>query len=337
MKRLVLLFYCLPWSNPALATPFQRGVSLGLFSEDPLWSYKDLLREIVALSATHVELVVSYYQEHAGSTEIGLHPRFSATDEALIRTIREAHALGLKVMLFPIIRLSNPLKDGEWRGTLKPTNRELWWRSYSAMLLRVAAIARKERVELLSIGSELSTLDGERDKPLWSALVGLVRKQFPGILTYSGNWDHYEKVAIYDLVDILGVCGYFSLVKGGPTPSSYEEMTSTWTRLRTELLSFSVHRRRPLLFTELGYLSQVGAAAWPWAEGSKNPVDLGEQRKAYQAFLEVWKDTRIFAGVYFWNWYGWGGHTSTGYTPRNKPAAGLIRDYFKNQPMQKKE
>ena len=33
-------------------------------------------------------------------------------------------------------------------------------------------------------------------------------------------------------------------------------------------------------------------------------------------------------GVYFWNYYGWGGRVSRGYTPRHKPAAEEIERYF---------
>lgn len=315
-----------PSANPARAT-FQRGVALGLFSEDPLFSYRDLLREIAALSATHVELVVAYYQRDGESTEITSHPRFTAPDAAVARAIKDAHAAGLKVLLFPILRLSDP-RPGEWRGTLRPRDRAAWWRSYRQVLLRVARLAAREHAAGLSVGSELSTLD--TDRAPWADLVAEVRRVFPGPLTYSGNWDHYAQVALYDLVDLAGVCGYFSLIdaKAPPLPA-VEALAARWQALRTELLAFSARVRRPLLFTEVGYLSQVGAAAWPWDEGAEKPVDLEEQRRAYAAFTATWRDEPALAGVYFWNWYGWGGPTSGGYTPRNKPAALEIRRYFR--------
>jgi len=39
----------------------QRGVALGMFAEDVGFSYTPLLREIAALGATHVSLVVPIY------------------------------------------------------------------------------------------------------------------------------------------------------------------------------------------------------------------------------------------------------------------------------------
>ena len=100
--------------------------------------------------------------------------------------------------------------------------------------------------------------------------------------------------------------------------------------LRVRLSGF--HRRvaRPLLFTEVGYLSQRGASAWPWNEGATEPIDLDDQRRCHAAFARVWRGapTALLAGAYFWNWYGWGGARSRGYTPRGKPAEEEIRGYF---------
>ena len=206
----------------------------------------------------------------------------------------------------------------------------------------------RNRVALLSVGSELSTLDG--DHAAWSSLIAVVRRAYRGPLTYSGNWDHYQDVAIYDLVDLAGVCGYFALAPplpgSAPTGATLEshdaisppgrapkELAATWRARRAELERFVARVGRPLLFTEVGYLSQRGAAAWPWAEGATEPVDLDEQKRAYDAFAAVWEDApaALLQGVYFWNWYGWGGPRSGGYTPRGKPAAAVIEAYFRGR------
>ncbi len=320
----LLLLLC---AGTAGAAPFQRGVSLGLFSEDPLWSYKGLLKEIAALGASHVELVVAYYQRDAASTDIYYHPRFTAPDDTVRTAIREAHALGLKVMLFPIVRLEAPRTDKEWRGTLAPADGAAWWRSYGERLDNLARMAAREGVEVLSVGSELSTLD--RDHGPWQALIARVRQVFHGQLTYSGNWDHYQDVGIYDLVDLVGVCGYFSLVdRLSRPPYAVDQLMAGWRELREKLERFVKEKGKPLLFTELGYLSQTGASAWPWDEGATKPADLEEQRRCYEAFVRTWTAAPALGGVYFWNWYGWGGSTSGGYTPRGKPATDEIRAFF---------
>ncbi len=304
----------------------QRGVALGLFGEDSGWSYRPLLEEIRALGANHVELVVAWYLEDGQATEVYEHPRFSAPAEAIARAIGDAHALGLKVLLFPILRLEHP-KGDEWRGTLRPRDRGALFTSYGRALIELARLAERERAEQFSVGSELSTLDG--DRPAWSALIARVRAVYRGPLIYSGNWDHFDQVAFYDQLDFVGVCGYFALADQRSRATD-EDLVQAWRRRRAELTAFAQRIGRPLVLTEVGYLSQRGAAAWPWAEGAHEPVDLEEQRRCYAAFRRAWRWAGApFAGVYFWNWYGWGGVGSRGYTPRGKPAEREIRQYFR--------
>ncbi len=317
-----------------------RGVALGLFSEDAGWSYRPLLDEIAATGADHVELVVAWYLADVAGVEVHDHPRLTAPPEAIERAVADAHAAGLKVFLFPILRLERQAAPDEWRGTLRPRDRAALFASYTRRLVELGRLAARTRVELFSVGSELSTLDGDRAP--WETLVAAVRAVYPGQLTYSGNWDHFRKVAFYDLLDYVGLCGYFALADGGEhgwgsergthpraasRPAGDDDLLRAWRDLRVELDRFAARWRRPLLFTEVGYLSQRGATAWPWAEGRRDPVDLEEQRRAYAAFRRAFAD-RELGGVYFWNWYGWGGPTSGGYTPRGKPAADEIKRFF---------
>ena len=88
---------------------------------------------------------------------------------------------------------------------------------------------------------------------------------------------------------------------------------------------------RPLVLTEVGYLSQRGAVAHPWDEGARDPIDLDEQKRAYAAVRQAWTPSLLLDGVYFWNWYGWGGDTSRSYTPRGKPAAEEIKLWFESR------
>ena len=324
-RALVLLLV----AAPASAAPV-RGVALGLFAEDAGWSYRPLLDEIAAAGADQVELVVPWYQHDASSTAIVDHPRSTPPPTAIVAAIRGARAAGLAVTLFPIVRLSAPRGPDEWRGTLQPTDRAAWWRSYRARLVELARLAAQERVAVLSIGSELSTLDGAADRQAWAATVVEVRRVFRGALLYSGNWDHFRDVAVYDLVDLVGLCGYFALVEPG-APATLDDLTRGWRDWRVELERFFGARGRPIVFTELGYRSIRGAAAAPWDEATPGIIDLDEQRRCYAAFRRVWRDAPAdrFGGVYFWNWYGWGGPGSRGYTPRGKPALDELRAMFR--------
>jgi hypothetical protein len=100
-----------------------------------------------------------------------------------------------------------------------------------------------------------------------------------------------------------------------------------------ELERFARLRGRPIVFTEVGYRSIAGAAAAPWDETIAGTVDLEEQRRCYEAFRRVWQPAPadVLAGVYFWNYYGFGGPTSRSYTPRGKPALLELRRWYRGE------
>jgi hypothetical protein len=310
----------------------QRGVALGLFAEDVSFSYAPLLAEIVALGATHVALVVPLYQTDGASDDLRLHTRLSPTLGLVAETIRAARRDGLEVTLFPIVRLSSP-RPGEWRGNLAPRDPDRWFRRYGEVLGQLAAVAQTTDASRLVVGSELSTLDGAAQLERWRPLLEAVRGVFAGKLLYSANWDHYRDARLLDLVDEEGVTGYFEL-RTAKAPADDATLEAGWRRLRRELESWrqasSLGRSRGFVFTELGYRSRAGGTATPWDEGTRGTPDMEEQRRGFAAFRRVWAGSPALDGVYIWNWYGFGGPATTGYTPRGKPAEQEIRLLLKD-------
>jgi hypothetical protein len=315
----------------APANERQRGVALGLFAEDVSFDYGPLLAEIAALGATHVSLIVPLYQEHAASTSLRLHTRLSPSLAATAEAIRAARRAGLEVTLFPIVRLAAPRTPNEWRGTLAPADVDAWFASYGEQLGDLAALATMTGVSRLVVGSELSSLDAaDADLARWKALIARMRALFPGTLVYSANWDHYREAKLFDLVDEAGVVGYFGLREAGGA-GDVEALLQRWRALALELSAWAAARKQPFLFTEVGYRSRAGATATPWDEGSGGVADAEEQRRGFEAFRRAWSAPTPggpgfkFAGAYVWNWYGFGGAGTTGYTPRGKPAAEEVR------------
>ena len=304
----------------------QRGIALGMFAEDVSFSYAPLLGEIAELGASHVALVIPLYQTNAGSTTLFLHTRLSPTLEEIADTTRDARRLGLEVTLFPIVRLLTPRTPNEWRGTLQPTDRDAWFRSYGQLLGDLASLGNLTGASRLVVGSELSTLDG--DITQWGKVLTYVRAVFSGTLLYSANWDHYRYAQVFDLVDEIGVTAYFSL-REPQQPSDLPTLISSWRRLRRELESDLAKYDKPFLFTEVGYRSRAGATAAPWDETGGGTPDPGEQQRGFEAFRQSFTDPLgargRLDGIYVWNWYGYGGPQTTSYTPRGKPAATTVR------------
>jgi hypothetical protein len=314
---------------PARAAPPMRGIALGLYhreADEKGYSFPAMLSEIHRVGADHVSLVVSWRQRDVRSIAIAPHAEVTIPDDRLRRLIREAKRRRLKVFLFPILELEvrRPL---EWRGTLAPRDVDGWWRSYQAFILHYARLAADEKVEILSIGSELATTEAWRER--WFALIALVRRTYGGALLYSANWDHYEQVSFWSRLDYVGVTAYNELSRSNDAPEA--ELRESWRRVKDRLVAFAKKIDKPLVITEVGWTSQDGAAVHPWDYTSRAPVDLEEQRRCYAAFVAAWDGEPALAGVFFWNWFGAGGARDTYYTPKGKPAEKVLRDWYRTR------
>ncbi|MBK6684354.1 MAG: hypothetical protein IPG45_07760 [Deltaproteobacteria bacterium] len=320
---LLLLALALPGPVAPIA-PAEKGVSLGLFSADPNFDYRPLLEEVVATGATHVSIAWVWWQEDVRALMIEPRPGWSATPEQISRTMRAARGLGLHVTAFPILRLAK-VGPKEWRGVIRPDDEDRWWESYQHFTLEAARLAVEGGAQRLSIGSELLSREGQRER--WLALIERVRiAAAPLELMYSANWDHYQPVSFWDAVDVIGVTAYFELTKN--LEADEAALAAAWGPVRAQLLDHATRVGKPLVISEIGYPSLDGGAVWPWDETRKAKVDLEEQRRAYAAFVTAWSRTPGLRGVYFWNWFGFGGPLDTNYTPRGKPAAEVLRAWY---------
>lgn len=310
-----------PGVGPA---PRERGMALGLFSMEPSFDYTPLVDEIASLGASHVSLVWVWWQDGLTSTEIYPKEGWTATPEQLRGAIRASRRRGLHVTVFPIARLVRP-GPGEWRGKLAPADEDAWWRSYDAYIETAAAIADEEGAERLSVGSELLTREAMRTR--WLRLTDRLRLAHPGLeLMYSANWDHYRPVRFWDLVDVVGLTGYWEVGRGrGRRP---EDLVGAWAAPLTELRTLAGDVGRPVTLTEVGYPSLLGGLSFPWDETRDAPVSMEEQRMGLELLAEALSGEPAVGSVYIWNWFGFGGPDDSGYTPRGKPGAELIACWY---------
>lgn len=302
---------------------FQKGMVLPFFALEQDYPYKTAIDEIVTLGATSVSIFVTNYQEDIRSNHIYLNRRAIEALQ-LSEVIQYAHRRGLSVFLFPILHIQH-LAEGEWRGVLDPENPELWWQNYFRLIRFHLDIARNNRVEMFSIGSELC--DTEQDYENWNRIIRYCRESYAGILTYSANWDHYQNISFMKDLDILGINAYFGLTpKNDP---NMEELLESWKPARARILKAYQEYGLPVMITEIGYPSVDGANRRPWHFSSSAPVDVNEQALCYSAFVKTWDPPPSFLrGVYFYNWWGPGGAGDRDYTPRDKPAEAVLRQWY---------
>ena len=312
---------------PVVPAPYIAGMALTPHYENPAEgiTFDALVDDVAALGANHLSVVVAWSQTDIRAHHIGPHAKETQDEAVLRRIIRRARGRGLAVTLFPILWIEHRA-PGEWRGTLAPSDAAAWWASYRAFVLHHAALAESEQVALFSVGSELGSM--EADAPRWRALIAEVRGVFSGRLTYSANWDHYRDVPFWDALDLVGITGYHRIAPDDLTDPSEAQLVAAWQAVRRQVLRWRLGVGRPLLFTELGYPSRVGAAQRPWDHGGSGAVDLDLQRRCLAAFDRVWRLEPALAGVFFWNAWGKGGALDDGYVTRGKPGEAVVRSFF---------
>ena len=293
-----------------------------------------LFGEIADLGADTVLISNAGYQEHAGSESFHLKPPVSPSEAQWQEIFGSAHDNGLRVILMPIILLSDP-RGTEWRGVIKPPNWDDWFDAYLDFVLHFARLAQRGDVEVLMVGSEL--ISTERFTDRWRSLIRKVRQVYHGKLSYSGNWDHYKVVEFWNELDLIGMTSYYKLSEQ-PSPS-LASLIQEWKPIKQGVLRWQRAFGKPLLFTEVGWCSQEGASIEPWnyyynQYGGKGdhplpPEAMEEQRRCYRAFMETWRDTPEVGGGIWWEWNdGPGGEKDFNYTPKGKPAEAELRNWF---------
>ena len=271
--------------------------------------------------------VVGWYQTDETSVDIHRNQNQAPTDDALVHVIQTAKNLNMKIMLKPMIDLEN----GRWRGEIQPSKD--WFENYTNYINFFAEIAEQNNVEMLCIGTELQrTASWETE---WRNIISEMRQRYSGLLTYAANWwkEYDEYVQWWDALDYVGIDAYFPLsAENEPTIT---EMNATWRGITEYLNSFHSKVNKPIIFTEIGYLSTDGTNKDPsnykLQEAPGREIDIQEQAKCYEAAFQALWEKSWFYGFYWWYWQtnpDAGGSNNSDYTPQNKPAQGVLTHWY---------
>lgn len=257
------------------------------------------------------------------------------TDEGLAQTTRLARGFGIRTLLKPHLWVAG-WHDTVWTGEIKMKSDDLWkawFASYQKFILHYAALAEKNGMDALAVGTELpgATLGHEKE---WREIIRQVREVYHGKLTYAANWDReFEGIAFWDALDFAGVQAYFPLSeKSDPT---LEELMAGWRKPIAVLERVAGEIHRPVVFTEIGYKSADRASVEPWRWGTDDHVNPEQQARCYEAmFRAAWRKP-WFRGAFFWKWYP---HFDTSrssedknFTPQGKPAEKVLGLWYSSQ------
>jgi len=252
--------------------------------------------------------------------------KLSGTETCII----EAKKLGLKVMLKPQVFMG-----GGWIGDMDFNSEAQWknWESsYRKFIMDYLNIAIKHQVEMFCIGTELNIAMVKREV-FWKDLIKDIRLMYKGKLTYSANWDSYEKVGVWKHLDYVGISSYFPL--SDATNPTVGLLLKQWKPVIRKLKSFSKSQQKKIIFTEYGYMSVDGCAGKAWEiEKTKDRLRINHlaQSNAYDALWASLIQEEFWAGGFLWKWFpdgmGHEGYPEKDYSPQDKPAELIIKKWF---------
>ncbi len=313
------------------AVEFQKGFGYVTWSPEAYLgeSSDESLAMMRELGTEWVSIHVTWYQNTVWSGDIQRTSR-TPTDESVIHAIRKAHELGMKVMLKPHLDLIDE-SDGSWRGeigSLRESDWDNWFRDYTDFIMHYVDMAVKENVEAFCVGTELSTAATAKGY-MWEDLIRKVRSRYNGILTYAAHWDRYQDIRFWDKLDMVGINAYFPLTK--KLNPSYDELVRELDKWLQEIDDFYAMVGKPIILPEIGCASADGAAIRPWEHFQRTDVNLELQKNYYKAILETFWQKEWFYGLYWWYWGTnprMGGEHNRGFTPQNKPAQEVVREWY---------
>ncbi|RLE56087.1 MAG: hypothetical protein DRJ40_06690 [Thermoprotei archaeon] len=293
------------------------------------------LREV--LRPNYVALVVYLHQYDRYSCTVEID---ESQDLGLRKMVEVAHNLGLKVMLVLFLLVD----DGTWRGFIKPSDVEEWFRSYKRAVLHYAKLAQELGVEVLCIGSELESLKSRKYASYWVDIIDSVRSVYSGLITYNTNWWYSEwgfrellDLEWFRYLDFIGVSAYFELSR--TEVKSVSELVECWyhtvhgRNVMSDLEKLARRYGKPIVLTEVGYRSVKGAEIKPWKFSDSGKPDPEKQAMCFEALFRAFlgNPRPWFRGVFVWGWTtdpSTGTPSDTSYDLKGKPASDVVRKWF---------
>ena len=297
---------------------------------------EDAVNKLLVNNIESVAVIPFLYQDDVKSKQIRTRKNtgvWSRQDSVFINVINDLHKKGMQAHLKPHLWLG----EG-WRSNLEMASEkdwDIWFESYEKEMLHYAKMAALTKAEFFCIGTELRT-SVINNHENWVSLIKKVRSVYKGKITYAANWDReFKEVTFWDELDYIGVQAYFPLTKN--KKPTLKDIKGGWDKHIVQLETLSKKYNKTVLFTEVGYKSEVSSTIKPW-EWSSFFSSLTQKKSdetqllAYEAmFQKLWYED-WFAGAYIWDW---GANAdkkraakSLNFSPQFKPAQNTIAKWY---------
>lgn len=274
--------------------PYIKGMTFGYQSKKGDWSTKETFESfdimMDSLNINTVILPVVAWQEKAQSTKIDFQSENTVSDWEIANLIDYAHKKGMRVILKPMINLS----DETGRAYINFIDKDVpfepswseWFESYSKFILHMAKIAAETGCSVFSIGCGL--VQSEHREAQWRELIDSVRKVYGGFITYNTDKFQEDSIKWWDAVDVISSSGYYAQA----------DLRIQLKRIEQVVKKYG----KPFLFLEAGCPSRSGASVSPCNTEISAPVNEREQAEYYKKLFSITKDLTWFYGFGLWEW-----------------------------------
>lgn len=318
----------------ALIANWQKSVNVQPTSPTDFQSatFDQSVSRAISDGANYITLIIPVTQSSLYSTNVTAAYN-TPSDQSLASAVAYIHAHGASVAF----SLHDDPANGAWRAFINPSNRTAWFQSYGGWLNHYAVLGQQLGIQQIVIGTEMSDMTlpsvNSTNTANWLAMIAQMRQEFSGSLTYSAQHDGYmaddQSLGFWPALNYIGISAYYSL---SGSNNSVAGIQSKWSQWYADIHNLSVKYNKPVLFTEIGYVSTNNSLIDPGAaKAYGGAVNDTIQANAYQALFQYWNNYSFMHGVALWAWNSnpyYGGPSSTGYTPQNKPAEQVMKKFF---------
>jgi hypothetical protein len=240
--------------------------------------------------------------------------------------------MGYRVFFTVLLGVKSPPES--WAADVELSTyqaQQAWFASYWAALKPYVQAAAEEKVEQVSIGTEIEWMQQNASPDLWNTLIAQVHSIFSGTIVYDMNWSSlYLTLPSWmenKNLNMVGVSTYVPLVSS-PVEVDPSSIPALWKeKIGTYLDAVAHQLGKKVLITEIGYRDTVDTLYNPWSQvAGSAAVDPAYQSAACDAALSnVMTDPNV-DGIFFWGWDNVGALKLA-----NQPAAKVLHKWYTAQ------
>jgi hypothetical protein len=302
---------------------YQKGMSIFFMPPRNRFEKQDFTTNILELKSIGVNtlfLTPYYFTPNPTSNRIDSTSQ-TIPDSQLCSAITIAQQAGIKVILKPHI----DCLDGQPRYLIDPQDYNSWMERYKVFLQKYLVIAHQFGLTSFVVATELDNIIKNK---IFIGFCDSVRTAYNVTIILSTSYNHFTQSDIWKHVDVLGINAYLNLDNSEkPQEATLHETWNYWLNMINQ---FSELHGKPVMLTEVGFMSRGNAAKNPGDFSGNDPVDYKLQDQCYHALLSQACQFDNIKGIFFWQWeLGTSGMNSErDYTPKGKPAENTIKRYW---------